>query len=118
MPEANANPTFSGDLHSLTLPVSGLIVLINRTKFRVRENDKAVLMCGDKKTTIRISAAKMSLRVKHADGRAILMEEILDWWEDDFNAINELWGEEDFTITPMSSSSSSLTSPAGDSVNS
>ena len=91
----------------ITLPVSGLTVRVADRRLKVLDSVKAADMCGDFRNPIRMLAARAVVVTSMPDGRAVIFEDVLQWDEDDLNAIVELRESPDFVRAPGGPSSPS-----------
>lgn len=86
----------------LTLPISGQVVMISDRRMKVRDNDQAFRMVGGEgaKSPICLMAARIAIVTTKADGSSIPYEDILDWDEDDLNAVISKREDPAFFQTP------------------
>jgi hypothetical protein len=91
---------------NFTLPVSGLEVAISNRRLKVRDNDHAFQLVGPDaiKSPVKLMAARVSLTTTKADGSPILFEDILDWDEEDMNAVIDKRDDPSFFLTPVAQS--------------
>ena len=98
---------------TLVLPFSGKTVCVSRRPFTFRDNIRASKIAGGATDPFTLAAAKMHLVTTWTNVDAVLMEDILDWPEEDATALISLRGSEGFVPNPLKPPSSSGTSPAG-----
>lgn len=101
------------EFQTLVLPFSGKTVTVARRPFSFRDNIRASKIACGATDPFTLAAAKMHLVTTWPNGDAVLMEDILDWPEDDATALISLRGSEGFIVNPSKPPFSSDTSPAG-----
>jgi hypothetical protein len=83
----------------LKLPLSGQTVLVSNRRLKVKDNDRAFALVGDLKRPMALMAARAALVCTYPDGRPVLFEEILEWYEEDLEAVTKLRDDADFLET-------------------